>query len=108
MGFGRAAISEYSSGGLGAFVAWCLGEGITVVAAASPFMYFPDYQTNGFFEFDRAIRGLYESMGVEVLGFLGSNLFGRSEFFDTWYHLNSDRARVYSLSLARALAVIPR
>ena len=87
---------------------WCRERNVTVVAAAPPFMYFVEYQANGFFEFDQAIRGLYESLGVGVLDAPGSNLFTRDEFFDTRYHLNSDAASMYSWGLARALAAVPR
>jgi hypothetical protein len=108
MAFKGAVISEFSRTELGAFATWCRDQRVTIVAAAAPFMYFPGYQTNGFFEFDRAVRGLYESLGVEMLDAAGSNLFKRDEFFDTWYHLNRDAAGSYSEELSRGFARVPR
>src|SRR5262249_61746553 len=90
------------------FVQWCRDRGVTVVAALPPFMAFPEYQTNGFFEFARAIGGLFESLGVEMLGSSESSLFKRGQFFDTWYHLNSEAAGGYSEWVARALGKTPR
>src|SRR5262249_705884 len=108
LAFSGAVISTFARDEIGRFVMWCRERNVTVVAAAPPFMYFVEYQANGFFEFDQAIRGFYESLGVGVLDAPGSNLFTRDEFFDTRYHLNSDAASMYSWGLARALAAVPR
>ncbi len=108
MSFPGAELSEFSRREIGAFAARCRERGVTVVAAPPPFIEFPAYQTNGFFEFIGAIRGLYDSLGIEVLDVPRAGLFERDQFFDTWYHLNSEAAVTYSEALAHALSAVPR
>jgi len=76
------------------FVRWCKSNGIYVVAGFPAFLDYPEYHTAPSSNFFSDIKEFYLSLGVPTLGSPSDYFFPKNMFFDTWYHMNAEGAKI--------------
>jgi hypothetical protein len=101
-----AAISPKDAETIEAFVHWCRGNGIAVIAGSPAFLDAPSYHFGEAAAFFDSIEHLYAAMNVPVLGHPSDFFFPKSKFADTEYHLNGEGATEMTDKVGRALAGI--